>query len=107
MGWEILFFVVGIYAVIGVQIGKFAQKKGRSFLTFFWLTVLLSPIITGIIVAVMQPLPGNTSNQLPPREVAELAKAADLLKEGLITHEEFKAIKAKVLGSGGTAAPNQ
>lgn len=58
--WNILLgfllLVAGISGLIGSLIGKAAERKGRSFWTFFWLSILFSPIIMGVIVAVIEPL---------------------------------------------------
>jgi len=41
---------------LSILIGKAAAKKGRSFASFFWLSVVLSPIIIGLVIASMKPL---------------------------------------------------
>ena len=49
--------VVGsIFSAIASVIAKQAEEKGRRYETFFFLSVLFSPIIMGIIAAAIQPL---------------------------------------------------
>ena len=47
--------VLAIFAFIGEAIGQAAFRKGRSYQVFFWLSILLNPVITGLIVAVISP----------------------------------------------------
>jgi hypothetical protein len=48
-----------IFGMIGLSIADHAQKKGKSWSTFFWLSLLISPVITGIIVATISPEQGK------------------------------------------------
>lgn len=66
--------LVGFFiAWIGRLIANAAQNKGRSWLAFFWLSILVSPIIMGIIVAVLPALPG-TAQTAPPRSATNVAQ---------------------------------
>lgn len=60
------FFLVLIAAtvVIGHFIGKAAARKNRSYGAFFALSILLSPLITGLVVAA---LPFDESDPKHPK----------------------------------------
>ena len=80
LGFFVVFVILGFFAVVGGLIGAAAQRKGRSFWAFFWLSVLVSPIIMGIIVAVISPLADSAAVRESPSskkcpECAELIKA--------------------------------
>jgi len=80
LGFFVVFVILGFFAVVGGLIGGAAQRKGRSFWAFFWLSVLVSPIIMGIIVAVISPLADSAAVRESPSskkcpECAELIKA--------------------------------
>ena len=80
LGFAVAFEILGLFAVLGGVIGHAAQRKGRSFWAFFWLSVLFSPIIMGIIVAVISPLSDSPAATEAPGnkkcpECAELIKA--------------------------------
>jgi hypothetical protein len=42
-----------LYVFVCWKIGEAAAKKNRNANTFFWLSLLVSPLLMGIIVAVM------------------------------------------------------
>ena len=44
--------IIGAWIVLSFVAGFIAQNKGRSFWVFFWLSILLSPVV-GIIVALV------------------------------------------------------
>ena len=49
---DILYGVVlAIDLLFAVLVGIAAQRKDRSFFSFFVLTILLTPVITGLVVA--------------------------------------------------------
>lgn len=50
-GFLIYGIVFLIDIVIAVLIGSAARRKDRSFWSFFWLTLLITPVITGLVVA--------------------------------------------------------
>ena len=62
MEFSLLLWFLPISAAIGIlilyvfvcwKIGEAAAKKNRNANSFFWLSVLVSPLIMGIIVAVI------------------------------------------------------
>lgn len=98
--------VLWFFVIVSMAIAKVAQEKGRSYSTFFVLSLLLSPIIMGIIAAVISPLPGSkryvplvvqSVGSAASSEVDQIEKLGDLLAKGLITQVEFDDKKAKLL----------
>lgn len=53
-GFGIFFLlIIGVAIALGHFIGKAAERKGRSYGAFFVLSILLSPLITGLVVAAL------------------------------------------------------
>lgn len=44
-----------LYLVASLHVGLVAKTKGRNPITFFLLTILFTPLITGLVLAVMKP----------------------------------------------------
>ena len=51
--WIILLLLLSIWIFASHKIAKSAARKGRNYKSFFWLSLLVSPILMGIIVAVI------------------------------------------------------
>ena len=89
---------------IAWAVGQRAEKAGRSWLAFFWLSAAVSPIIMGIIAVTLKPLDSpafQTDLSLGKTETSLEAKLEELhaLKEkGILTDSEFEKVKKKVLG---------
>lgn len=67
-GLVLLLFAV--FSGIGIGVASAAARKGRNFQTFFWLSLALSPLVMGIIAAVIAPLPNSpAANNLPGTKV--------------------------------------
>jgi len=64
LGYSVVTIIGATFSIVSILIGKAAARKGRSFAAFFWLSVVLSPIIIGLVIAAMKPLEttevGNT-----------------------------------------------
>ena len=79
-----------------------AESAGRSFIAFMILTIFF-PIIMVIVVQFLQPLSTKTASQGNHSESrsfdVEIRKLNELLKDGLVSQEEFEASKAKILNS--------
>ena len=107
MGGLVLGAIWGvIMGLISVAIARMAENKGRSFNSFFWLSVLINPILMWIIAAALSPLPGsvqfadsasNTLSTTSADAVSEIKKLGDLKDQGLITKAEFDAKKKELL----------
>ena len=99
---------LGVALWLGILIANVAAEKGRSWLAFFVLSFFLSPIIIGIVVATISPLPGSpryVSPQPEPNGSAmnsstpadQIEKLGTLLDKGLITQQEFEQKKKDLL----------
>lgn len=96
-----------IYFGLAGLIGDLAKSKGRSWAAFFWLSVLLSPIILWIVAAAIAPIHNPDSvpdSALSPAANAatdianEIEKLGSLKEQGLITEAEFDSKKKELLG---------
>jgi len=81
---------------------KKAESAGRSFIAFMVLSIFF-PIIMVIVVQFLQPLSTKAVSQENHSESrsfdVEIRKLNALLKDGLVSQEEFEASKAKILNS--------
>jgi uncharacterized membrane protein len=81
---------------------KKAESAGRSFIAFMVLSIFF-PIIMVIVVQFLQPLSTKAVSQGNHSESRsfddEIRKLNALLKDGLVSQEEFEASKAKILNS--------
>ena len=67
IGFLVLLVIVGGYFAIVGAIASAARRKNRSFGAFFWLSLLISPLITGLVVAA---LPFDESDPRHPKNKA-------------------------------------
>jgi hypothetical protein len=51
--WPIFLVLLNVFLVASSAIGYFASKKGRNRVSFFLLSYFLSPLLMGLIVAVI------------------------------------------------------
>ena len=69
-----------LFGMIGMLIADQAERKGKSWSTFFWLTMLVSPLITGLIIATISPEGGKiVSGTKPCPKCAEPVKLQAIL----------------------------
>jgi uncharacterized membrane protein YhaH (DUF805 family) len=93
-----------LIALIASAIGNRAEKSGRSWYAFFWLSALVSPIIMGIIAASLKPLGQSdaplesTAIREEPSLEAKLSELQSLRDKGVLSDEEFAEARKKVLG---------
>lgn len=66
-GVVLIVVILAIWVIVGLAIGGAAARKNRSKQTFFWLTLLLSPILTGLIIAT---LPFDDADPRSPKNKA-------------------------------------
>ena len=100
----VIVLIAGGSALLSWAIANKAEKAGRSWAAFFWLSALVSPIIMGIIAVTLKPLDspasqadlpsGNTERGLEPK----LEELHALKEKGILTDEEFEKAKKKALG---------
>ncbi len=101
IGWIVLSFVVAVIAA----------NRGRSVFGFFLLSLVLSPIISGIILVsspVIEPEEDDDRGRDEPAEqpaarpvqlstADELMKLAALRDKGVLTEDEFAGQKRRLL----------
>lgn len=101
-------FLALIFAIIAAAIGNAAERKGRSWVAFFWLSLLITPLLTALIVATLPapttatsvaarattPTPAAAAND---DALATLDRLAALRDKGAITADEFEAKKKELL----------
>lgn len=96
----ILFFLIGL---IGKAIGNKAERAGRSWVAFFWLSALVSPIVMGIIAVTLKPLDSSDSVSSVDSTKSEsnleskLIELQNLKNRGILSEEEFNEAKKKAL----------
>lgn len=96
--WVLL--TLGIFALIGVFIGKAALRKGRSFNAFFWLSLLVNPLIMAIVVAAISPVRETAVEQSSAGSdsiAGEIERLSALRDSGAISEAEFASAKEKLL----------
>ena len=105
--YQFLVFILGLLTIslaFSILIADTAKRKGRSWAAFFWLSVLVSPVIMGIIVASL-----GRPNDRDPAESREPAKSEqslesklmelqNLKEKGILSNDEFDKAKKKALG---------
>lgn len=85
-----------VWLLLCAVVGAAASSKGRSGVGFFLLSLILSPLIGGI-VALIVPRIGPTPVQVVESPAQKLASLADLRDRGAITAEEYEAKKGELL----------
>lgn len=90
-----------VFAALSAMVADKAEEVGRSWLSFFWLSLLISPLITWLVVSSLQPLLQPRDPSLRQESIGDrleqLEKLGSLLREGLINQEEFERQKARIL----------
>lgn len=91
-----------MFAGVSYAVASAAEAKGRNWLVFYWLSLLISPLLMGIIVATLSAnsKPRPTEEQADQRigSLTELEAAHALLMKGALSEDEFAQIKKKLLG---------
>lgn len=79
-----------------------AEKAGRSWFLWFWLSLVITPVLTWLITASFKPV---STEELAARNQSQETHLEQKLKEllslrdqGVISADEFEAAKRKVLG---------
>lgn len=69
------------WLVFAILVGVFASSKGRSGVGFFFLAVLLSPLIAFIIALIVRPIRANTeAKAMESGEFKKCPSCAELVK---------------------------
>lgn len=105
--YQFIVFILGLLTIslaFSILIADTAKRKGRSWAAFFWLSVLVSPIIMGIIVASLgqQSAPHPSESSKPSKDDQSLEyrllELNGLKDKGVVSEEEFAQAKKKILG---------
>ena len=93
-----LFFVAaaGFYLFAVWLFADYAESRGYSFLLFFLLGLVISPLVSGLAALVAPDRSAQVVSAGP--DLAQLGELADLHERGALTDDEFAAQKARVLG---------
>lgn len=86
-----ILFYFAFWALFCIGVAYLADKKGRSAIGFFLLSLFFSPIIGLLVVLASGPSTPVAS------KAAELERLADLKAKGILSDEEFNKAKAKAL----------
>ena len=84
---EFFFF----WLVLSILAGAYANSKKRSGFGWFLISIVLSPLISFIILAII-----STKTTAPKSLEARLAEIDQLLEKGTITQDEY-ALKRKAI----------
>ena len=105
--YKLPLFVLGLLLLslsLSTLIADTAKRKGRSWAAFFWLSVLVSPVIMGIIVASLGqrseldfPESGKPTKDERSLE-SRLMELQELKDKGLLSDNEFNEAKKKAIG---------
>ena len=67
---------IAIGATLSILIGRAAMRKGRSFWSFYLLSVVFSPVILALVVAIMKPIDATeVGNSKKCPSCAEMVKS--------------------------------
>lgn len=98
--------VATTFALLSEAIARVAEEKGRSYRAFLLLSLVVSPIIMGIVTAAISPTPGSKRYITPlatdgdldsTTGFGQIEKLGALAAQGLITQAEFEAKKKEIL----------
>lgn len=91
----LIVYFITLFGSVAIKIADIAEKKDRSWVSFFWLSILISPLITWLIVAVLN---NDVRNDIQTSTIAvQIAELNSLFQSGAIDEDEYKKAKAKLL----------
>jgi Na+/H+ antiporter NhaC len=96
--------VGSLFGLFATAIATEAESKGRSYNSFFWLSMLLSPLVMWVVSSTISPLSGSAkvSESVDKRNTSidvsdQIKKLSALKDEGILTKAEFEAKKRDLL----------
>lgn len=98
-GSALVLLIIFLFGLVAVTIADQAHSKNRSWTAFFWLSLLLSPLVTWLIVATIKGEESQAEQSQPSSVSEEIGKLEALYKSGALSEEEFKRAKSKLLGT--------
>jgi hypothetical protein len=82
------------WLILSIVAGAYANSKNRSGFGWFLLSIILSPIITLIILAIL------SNRTTPPKSLeARLGEIAELRDKGTITQDEYELKRKAIIES--------
>lgn len=96
-GWEWALISLPLLSnfVIGAFIANAAQRKGRSWAAFYWLSVLAGWLIMAIVVAAIAPVEGKAATSTSSGSVAAKIGGATVAIVGLLWLVVYYASEAQ------------
>ena len=94
----ILSFIWFSFGYIAISIANLAVAKGRSWLAFFWLSLLLSPLVTWLVLASVKTESNDVKKESVGKLSDELNNLDKLYKSGSLSEEEYIKAKARIIG---------
>ena len=82
------------WLILSIVAGAYANSKNRSGFGWFLLSILLSPIITLIILAIL-----SNRTTSPKSLEARLGEIAELRDKGTITQDEYELKRKAIIES--------
>lgn len=96
------FSITTVLVPILTLVANKAERAGRSWTGFFWLSLVISPLITGLIAIALKDedfSEGKNAVELGKQTLeSKLFEIQSLLDKGLISEADFEAKKKDVLG---------
>lgn len=96
------FSITTVLVPILTLVANKAERAGRSWTGFFWLSLVISPLITGLIAIALKDedfSEGKNAVELGKETLeSKLLEIQSLLDKGLISEADFEAKKKDVLG---------
>lgn len=95
--------VGAIFAWIASAVARIAERKERSWLTFFWLAMLLNPLIVWLVVALLpepersRPKAVTPDSSHPDDAITKIERLAKLKASGAISDDEYQSKKQTLL----------
>lgn len=95
--------VGAILAWIASAVARTAERKERSWLTFFWLAMLLNPLIVWLVVALLPEPERSTATVVTPDSsqaddsITKIERLAKLKASGAISDDEYQSKKQTLL----------
>lgn len=91
------FAAIVVWCLLGVLVGEYAQRKGRSAWGFTALAIIIGPIL-GLVVALLVEDRRTPKDAQVVGVTSDLAQLGDLRERGLLTEQEFAEAKARAMG---------
>ena len=96
-------FIGLFFSILASAVADKAEEAGRSWTSFFWLSLLISPLITWLIAATLKPAGASESVSASTKSRGDsleekLTELQSLKDKGILSQGEFDEAKRKALG---------